>query len=234
MKMYNGKKILAIIPARSGSKGIVNKNIKDINGKPLLAYSIEAALQSKIFDCIIVSTDSEIYAQISRNFGAEVPFLRPESLSGDTISNMDVIKHTILQLKESGRCFDYFVVLQPTSPLRDENDILGAVSLLFDKKANSVVSVCKAEHSPLWTNTLDESLSMDCFVSTNNNKRRQDLPTFYRLNGAIYICEVDYFEKYGDYYKENSFAYIMNLKKSVDIDTDLDFMFAELILKSKD
>ena len=231
--MYNKKRFLAIIPARSGSKGLKDKNIKELNNKPMIAYTIEAAQKSKIFDDIIVSTDSQKYAEIAKKWGATVPFLRSPSLATDTSATNDVVLYTIQELKSLGFEYDYFMILQPTSPLRETADILGAVTLLFEKDANSVVSVCQAEHSPLYMNTIDESLSIDGFLSEGIKTRRQDLPNYYRLNGAIYLSKVDYFLKYKSFYQEKSFAYIMDKRNSVDVDDEVDFMIAERLMELK-
>ncbi|MGL5126109.1 MAG: cytidylyltransferase domain-containing protein [Fusobacteriaceae bacterium] len=224
------EKILAIIPARSGSKGLLHKNIKELNGKPLIAYTIEAAKKSEIFQDIFVSTDSKEYAEISEKYGATIPFLREELLSGDTSKISDVIVDILDRLEKLGKKYDYFILLQPTSPLRDEDDIIKAYNLLKDKNANSVVSVCEADHSPLWMNNLDGSLSMDNFIK-DLNKNRQELKKYYRINGAIYLSKVDYYKKNRNFYDNSSFAYIMLKQNSVDIDTLLDFKFAEYLIK---
>ncbi|MGF7059795.1 cytidylyltransferase domain-containing protein [Brassicibacter mesophilus] len=229
--MYNNKKFLAIIPARSGSNGLKDKNIRELNGKPMIAYSIEAAKNSNIFDDIMVSTDSHKYADISIKYGASVPSLRPEYLSTDTATTNDVIDYTINILKEIGKEYDYFMLLQPTSPLRTSKDIVDAIKLLFEKEANSIVSVCEAEHSPLYMNELDESLSIDGFLIKDTKTIRQELPKYYRLNGAIYICNTDYFLKYKDFYREKSYAYIMDKKSSIDIDDEIDFIIADNLMK---
>lgn len=226
-------RILAIITARSGSKGLKHKNIKKINGKPLIAYTIEAAKNSGIFMDIIVSTDSEKYADISKEYGASVPFLRSKELSSDTATSIDVILSVIEKMEELGSIYDYFMLLQPTSPLRTSNNIVEAYDLLKQKNANTVVGVCETEHSPLISNTLDPSLLLDKFLDKAKNMRRQDMPVYYRINGAIYICKVEYFKKYKDFYKEKSYAYIMNKRESVDIDDEIDFKLAEAIMKEK-
>lgn len=229
--MFNNKRFLAIIPARSGSKGLKDKNIKELNGKPMIAYSIETAKNSSIFDDIIVSTDSQQYANISLEYEASVPFLRPEYLSTDTATTNDVVEYTIKELMKLRKEYDYFVILQPTSPLRKAEDILGAVKLLFEKNANSVVSVCEVEHTPLYMNTLDETLSMDNFLPKDVKSRRQELPKYYRLNGAIYLSKVDYFLKYKNLYKEKSYAYIMDKNRSIDVDDEFDFMIVESFVR---
>lgn len=224
-------KIIAIIPARSGSKGLVNKNIMKLNGKPMIAYTIEAAKKSNIFETIMVSTDSLEYADIAKQYGADVPFLRENNLSNDDSKISDVIIDILGKYEKKGKRFDYFILLQPTSPLRDEQEILGAYEILKEKNANSIIGVCEVEHSPLWINSLNSSLSMNNFIS-DINKNRQELKKFYRINGAIYFSKVDYYKKYKNFYENKSFAYIMPKDKSVDIDTLLDFKFAEFLLKN--
>lgn len=226
-------KIIAIITARSGSKGIIDKNIKMINGKPLIAYTIEAAKKSGVFTDILVSTDSERYKQVSEEYGAWVPFLRSESLAQDETSTVDVIEDVLIRLRGIGKSYDSFMLLQPTSPLRDELDIRDSVKLFEEKKANSVVSMCECEHSPVLSKQLEDNKCLDGFLSDIDKVRRQDLNSYYRLNGAIYISKVRYFLKYKDFYKENSYAYIMSKEKSVDIDDIFDFQFAEFLLKMK-
>lgn len=223
-------RILAIIPARSGSKGLKDKNIKILNGKPLIAYTIEATMKSEIFNDIVVSTDSQKYADIAVNCGASVPFIRSKNLSMDNSSTNDVIEETLNKLKRLGKEYDNFMLLQPTSPLRDESDIIGAFDLFTQKDANSVVSMCECEHSPVLSRQLEDGNCLDGFLSNLNKSRRQDLGTYYRLNGAIYISKVDYFFKYRDLYKENSYAYIMDKEKSIDIDDIFDFKLAEFLM----
>lgn len=230
--MYNNKRFLAIITARSGSKGLKDKNIMDLNGKPMMAYTIEAAHRSGIFDDVIVSTDSQQYAQIAEDCGADVPFLRPDELATDQSSSTDVLLYTLDQLKQLGKEYDYFVLLQPTSPLRTSEDISNAVKLLFEKEGDSIVSVCEAEHSPLWCNTLTSDLSMKDFLNQATNKRRQDLGKFYRINGALYISKVTSFIENQTFYTEKAYAYIMHKFNSVDIDDIYDFKYVEFLLQS--
>ena len=224
-------KNIAIIPARSGSKGLKNKNIKLLNGKPLLAYTVEAALQSGLFDCVHVSTDSEQYADIAREFGADVPFLREAELASDTSNTWDALRFVIKEYEELGQKFDTVCLLQPTSPLRDATDIKNAYQIFEEKKAESVVSVCETEHSPLLCNTLKESGSMKGFIDMKKVGRRQELSTYYRLNGAIYIQTVDLLMQGGDLYGDESYAYVMEKEHSVDIDDEMDFMFAEVMIR---
>lgn len=228
--MYSNKRILAIIPARSGSKGLRHKNIKLLNDKPLIAYTIEAAIESDIFTDIVVSTDSEEYASISKRYGASIPFLRPDELASDIASSADMIVYTIQRLKELGKVYDYFVLLQPTSPLRKASDIKNAVDLLIENKLDSVVSVCEAEHSLSIYNTLGDSLSLEGFINKNSATRRQDDKKYYRINGSIYISNVEKYLSERDFYGKKSKAYIMSRESSIDIDTELDFRIAEYIM----
>lgn len=224
--MYKNNKIIAIIPARSGSKGLKDKNIKELKGKPLIAYTIEAAKKSEIFDRIIVSTDSEKYAEISKEYEAEVPFLRSCENSGDKAGSWDVVKEVLSKLDEK---FDIVVLLQPTSPLRTTDDIVGAINLFFEKKADTLFSVCETSHPAFWCNTLDESLSAKDFIKKEYNLPRQELPKTYTLNGAIYIIKTDLLDNL-NFYSSKSYAYIMDAKHSIDIDSELDFKIAEQLI----
>lgn len=223
-------RILAIIPARSGSKGLKDKNIKKLNGKPLISYTIEAALKSQVFKDIVVSTDSEKYKKISEQYGAWVPFLRSKDLAQDTSSSNDVIEEVLLNLKHMGKEYDCFMILQPTSPLRNHEDIKNSINFFYEKRANSVVSMCECHDSPLLTTNLDEEMRLDGFLEQLNKVRRQDLKKFYRLNGAIYLVKVDYFFKYKNIYEKNSYAFVMDKRKSIDIDDINDFEYAEFIM----
>jgi len=221
------KKFLAIIPARGGSKRLPRKNVLDLEGKPLIAWSIEAGLQSDYIDKVVVSSDDAEILAVSEKFGAEI-VKRPDALSSDSSTTFDAIKHTI----DNVEGYEYVVLLQPTSPLRSAKQIDEAIELLEAKNADAVVSVCEMEHSPLWSNTLDNSLSMDNFLSDEVlNKRSQDLETYFRLNGAIYICKIEkLLEEKSFFLKENIFAYVMSRESSVDIDEEIDFKMAKLLM----
>jgi len=225
--MYKDKSFLAIIPARGGSKRLPRKNILDLNGKPLIAYTVDAGIKSKYIDKVIVSSDDEEILDISQEYGA-LTIKRPDELASDTATTFDAIKHTIDNINR----YDYIVLLQPTSPLRNENHIDEAIELLETKNADAVVSICEMDHSPLWSNTLDNSLSMSGFLRDKVlNKRSQDLEKYYRLNGAIYICKTDkLLEKESFFLKENIYGFIMDRESSVDIDEEIDFKLAGLYL----
>lgn len=230
--MYMNKSFLAIIPARSGSKGIIDKNIKELNNKPLLAYTIDACVKSKIFDDIIVSTDSKKYAQIAENYGAIVPFLRPKELSTDTAASNNVILHVLEKLKESGKLYDYFVLLQPTSPLRNENHIIESVNKLLKYDANSIVSICEVDHSSNLKIVLDSNARLDFLFDDTKQIRRQDMKKEYRINGAIYSCKTNYFSRYKSFYREKSYPYIMDKISSIDIDDIYQFEFVKFIINN--
>lgn len=225
-------KNLAIVPARSGSKGVKDKNIRDLCGKPLMAYSIEAALNSGMFDEVMVSTDSVKYAEIARQHGASVPFLRSKITSSDTASSWDMVDEVLQNYSVLGKEFDTFCLLQPTSPLRTSEDIIAAYNLYQEKAYFAVVSVCEAEHSPLWCGHLPKSCEFNNFVQQEQLKQRQTGEKFYRLNGAIYIVNIHEFANERYLYRKGSFAYIMSQDKSIDIDTEIDFTLAELLVKS--
>ena len=222
---------VVIIPARSGSKGLPDKNIKLLNGKPLLQYSIEAAINSNIFNCIHVSTDSEKYAEIAQGCGADVPFLRCQEFSSDIVDSWSVVRYVLEQYKLMGKTFDMVTLLQPTSPLRDANDIRSAYHLFCEKKADTVISVNKVAHSPLLMNTLEESLSLNGFINLKEVGRRQSMPQYYQINGAIYMMKTYILDRISDLYGEKSYAYIMSREKSIDIDSIIDFKVAETFLK---
>ncbi len=223
---------IAIIPARSGSKGLPDKNIKLLHGKPLIGYAIEAAEQSNLYDCIHVSTDSEQYAQIAREAGADVLFLRSEELSSDTAGSWDVVRWVLAQYAARGQEFDMVTLLQPTSPLREAEDIRQAYRIFTEKSADAVVSVCEMDHSPLWSNTLPEDGCMNGFLNRAANAGRQSLPTYYRINGAIYMLQTGLLaEGAPGLYHEGTYAYVMPKERSVDIDDEMDFEIAHVLMK---
>jgi len=221
------KKYLAIIPARSGSKRLPNKNILFLNGKPLIEWTIQAAKKSKYIDDIVITSDSDKILEIAKHNDI-LALKRSKELATDEATTVDVIKHVLTEFNE----YDYIVLLQPTSPLRNEKHIDEAIEMLETKKADAVVSVCEMEHSPLWSNILPSDLSMKNFLREEiKNKRSQDLDKYYRLNGAIYICKKDKFLKENTLFlNDNIFAYIMDRKSSVDIDDEIDFKLAEVLI----
>ncbi|MHA1491130.1 MAG: acylneuraminate cytidylyltransferase family protein [Promethearchaeota archaeon] len=232
--MYKNKMIIALIPARGGSKGLPRKNIKELDGKPLIAHTIEVAKKSRIFDRIIVSTDNEEIAEVAKDYGAEVPFIRPMELATDTADAMDVVIHALKWFKNQGHDFDYVMKLQPTSPLRIEQDIINSMDLIIQKDGDSVISVSECDHHPFWSNTLGPDLKMNSFIKKEiRKKNRQDLPIYYRLNGAIFLSKTDKLITTKDWFGENSYAYIMDSKRAIDIDSEFDFDIATFLIKKR-
>lgn len=227
--MYLDKTILAVITARGGSKRLPNKNILDLCGKPLIAWTIEEAKKSKYIDKLIVSTDSIEIAEVCKKYNADVPFMRPKELAGDKADSIAVLKHAI---EFYDNHYDYIMLLQPTSPLRIVDDIDSLIESLTNK-VEAVVSVTEVEHSPLWSNVLPKDLSMANFLREEvKNKRSQDLPTYYRLNGAIYLAEINYLKKENGFLGVKTNAFIMPKKRSIDIDDTLDFQLASFLIEN--
>lgn len=226
-------KVIAIIPARCGSKGLSNKNIRLLNGKPLLAYSVEAAIESEIFDTVHVSTDSKKYADIASMYGADEPFLRDIINSGDSSSSWDAVREVLRKYKEIGKEFDVCVLLQPTSPMRMSEDIKEAYMLFKEKKAKSLTSVTEVDHPVQWCFKLDATYFMKDFATSPYKAcRRQELEKYYRENGAIYIVGTSEIADHSfDFYSDQCVAYVMNRERSIDIDTLQDFIIAETIMQ---
>ena len=218
---------IAIIPARSGSKGLKDKNIIDICGKPLLAYSIEAALNFGLFEKVILSTDSEKYAQIGKSFGSDI-MMRGEKLSDDKATTFMVIEDILSRLETP--C-DYFVLLQPTSPLRTEKHVKEAVEQFENNYSDFdfLVSVKEAEHANVLVKPIEDDLSLKHFDTDFSNYRRQGYKD-YSPNGAIFIAKPRQYLSQKHFFGENSMAYKMNKFDSVDIDDELDYKFACLLM----
>ena len=221
--------MIAIIPARGGSKGLPGKNVRPLNGKPLIAYAVEEALKAKHIDRVIISTDDEEIARVAVEYGAELPFMRPAELASDTAMAIDNYIYTIGRLEEEdGKPIDAFVVLQPTSPLRIAEDIDGAIELFEQKDADSVISYCQEAHPVTWHKYLDEDGHfVDIFEA--NIKNRQENRESYYPNGAVYVFRTSMIRE-RKYYTDNSYAYVMPRIRSVDIDFIEDFEYAEFLL----
>jgi CMP-N,N'-diacetyllegionaminic acid synthase len=219
-------KVLAIIPARAGSKGLPNKNIKLLNNKPLISWTIEAALNSKLIDKIIVSTDDIRIMDITSSYGIQKTNLRPESLSkGNSLSD-DVIKYEMRKFPEH----NVIIMLQPTSPLRSSIHIDDALSSFFKKRAKSLVSVFELKKSPFWAFTVEKGYLKSLFDIKTIPRTRQKLKTTYMLNGAIYISLSSFFEEQGSFITNETMYYEMKENESIDIDDLDDFKLAENIL----
>lgn len=212
--------MLAIIPAREGSKGVVGKNIRPLGGIPLIAHTIKAAIKSKKIDRVIVSTDSQSIADVSMEYGAEVPFLRPKSISRDDSLILDNYKFMLERLKiENGEIIDSFVALQPTSPFRNSSDIDSAIELFCNNNTDSVISFTKEAHPPEWNRIINDDSTFSNFITEE----------VYRFNGAVYVYKSELI-KNSVMYNDTSLAYVIPEERSLDIDTENDFMYAEFLI----
>lgn len=231
--MYKNKSFLALIPARGGSKGIPYKNIVKVNGKPLIQYTIDEALHSNFLDRIVVSTDDEKIAEISKKCGAEVPFLRPKQLADDNAKTIDVLLHALHELKKNGKVYDYLVLLQPTQPLRKSWHIDEAINLIVDKQEESLVSVSPVREHPILMRTINKDGKVQNLLKTQSTIRRQDFPTYYKVNGAIYINKInDNFNK-STSLNDNKLAYKMSKKYDLDIDEPIDLEIFKFFISRK-
>ena len=226
--MYKDKKIISFIGARSGSKGLENKNIIDFAGKPLINWTIEASLKSRYIDYTVVSTDSDVIAEIARSAGANVPFLRPPEISRDDSSLLDAINHCLGWLRENtDHLFDYIILLQPTLPLRTVDCIDQGVEYYFSnmkEDTDTMVSVVQLSEKYGYVMREDEKgYANFCFDVKSYNMRRQDMSKYYLPNGAIYFGKVQTVLEEG-FYTEQTLLFPMNVSVSVDIDSkdDLD------------
>jgi len=227
LMMKNKPSILAVIPARGGSKRLPRKNVLPLCGKPLISWSIEAAKNSKYIDDIIVTSDDKEILKIAKQHNI-ISQKRPTKLASDTATSFDTVKHVL----ENNKKYDYFILLQPTSPLRTTKHIDEAIELLLQKKANNVISMCEVEHPVQWNTKLDKNHCLDKFIKNINTKQSQEQDVHYRLNGAIYIIKTKVFLKEKSFFsKKKSFAYLMSQESSIDIDHQLDFDIAKIVLK---
>ena len=222
--MINNQKIFAIIPARKGSKRLKNKNIILFNNKPLIYWTIKSAKKSKYIDNIFVSTNSKKISKISEVFGIKVPYLRPQSLSGDKVLIRDVVSYTLK--KNKTRC-SYIIILQPTSPLRDYKDIDKAIKLIDLKKYDALVTVTRDQRINKFGININSKSEITEIQKTTNNKKNFK----YKLNGSIYIFKKEFFNKNKKFYDLKSFALITKKEKSIDIDTVDDITEAEKLIK---
>ena len=234
--MINDRSVLAVIPARSGSKGLKGKNILQLNGKPLIAWTIEAARGSKYIDNLLVSTDDKKISEIANKYHCQTPFLRPLELSLDETPTIDVILHAINYYLNLGKKYDYFILLEPTSPLRDSHDIDKALELLDSSRdfANSIVGVSKVESShPFFDVKIKESGLIEPYA---NNKfktvRRQDIDELFYFEGSIYISKTDELINEKSFLHEKTLPYTVPRWKSLEIDELLDLILAESIMNN--
>lgn len=228
-----GEQTVALITARGGSKRLPRKNILPICGKPVLAWTIEAARAARAVDRVILSTEDEEIARIGRDAGAETPFMRPADLSSDTASHVDVIHHAIDALEqETGQIPDRLVLLQPTSPLRSAEDIDAALALSVDKQAESVLSVTMARDHPMLVRRLETTGKLSPFMTIPEGYlRTQDLEPAYALNGAVYVLSPQAFRQRRTVLSDSPLAYVMPRDRSLDVDDLFDLELVEALMR---
>ena len=218
--MIDGKRVLAVIAARGGSKGLVRKNILDAGGKPLIAWSIEAAQDSRLIDRTILSSEDAEIIEVAKQWGCEAPFVRPAELATDEAPIEDALLHALDQIGES---FDFIVLLQPTSPLRQATDIDGAIETCHASGAPACITVSVPAKSPYWMFTVDEKGRMRRLIETAGpTHRRQDLPPVFAANGAVYVMAVPGFRASGQIFNPEAVAYVMAPERSLDVDSAMD------------
>jgi CMP-N,N'-diacetyllegionaminic acid synthase len=226
---------IGVITARGGSKGVLRKNVLPLAGKPVIAWTIEAALSSTLLDKVIVSTDDKEIAAIARDFGADVPFMRPRELAEDTTPHLDVVFHTLDWLAGQGqKTPDYLFTLQPTSPLRSTEDIDGVIAMAYRKNADAVVAVTEThDHPYLVRKMTDEGILQEFIIPDIHYPRRQDLPAAYSINGAGFVNRCDALRVYKTFYPLRTFGYIMPPERSLQIDTPWDLRLVDLIMRER-
>ena len=229
--MYNNKMFLGIIPARGGSKGISGKNIIKVNDRPLIDYTIKEALGSKYIDRVIVTTDYEEIADISKRYGAEVPFLRPKNMARDESKIIDAVIYTIRELADRGQIYDYLVLLQPTQPLRKAFHIDESIECIVEKSADSLVSVTKVKEHPILMRKINKDGKLQNLINMNSTMRRQDFPDYFKVNGAIYINKIDENLNLNTSFNDNKLPYIMDSRYDLDIDSPFDLEILKLMLE---
>ena len=229
--MINNKRIVGVILARGGSKGLPGKNIIDLGGKPLIAWTVAAAQKSRYLDRLILSSDNRAIIAAARKAGCEAPFVRPARLATDTASSYDVLFHALDSLDCS---YDYVVLLQPTSPLRTAEDIDACIELCLKRKAPAAVSVCVVVKPPQWMYALTADGRLKPILQTKRpSARRQDLTPIYALNGAVYVAKTAWLRRHKTFFGSRTAAHIMPPERSIDIDTKLDLMFARALVAEK-
>lgn len=224
--------ICSIITARGGSKGVPKKNIKLLNKKPVIAYSIEESLKSNDIKETYVTTEDKEIANISREYGAKI-IDRPQELARDNSTSVDVVLHSLEYLENIGELPDFFVLLQPTSPLRTKEDIGNAIKLFIENECDALISVSQLDHSSMMSFEIKNNFLTPNCDEKFLNKRRQELPNFYCPNGAIYITTPDSLRKNNTFIPKNTIPYIMPKERNVDLDTEFDFKLIEFILRNK-
>ncbi|RMZ49853.1 acylneuraminate cytidylyltransferase family protein [Flavobacteriaceae bacterium PRS1] len=225
-------KILAIIPARGGSKGVPRKNLFSLNNKPLIYYSIEASLSSDLITHSIVSTDDEEIQQVAKSYGADAPFLRPSELASDSALAVPTIQHSIIEAEKHYKCkFDYVIMLQPTAPLRTSKDIDESLSILIKENADGIISIVDVDNfHPMKMKVIKNKLLYDFNTPPTENPPRQSLPEIFIVNGAIYASKREVIMNKSSFKGDFCLPFIMPAERSVNIDNYIDFKVAEYYL----
>lgn len=223
--------ICSIITARGGSKGVPKKNIKLLNGKPVIAYTIIESIKSEFIKETYVTTEDKEIADISQQYGAKV-IDRPKKLAQDNSTSVDVVLHSIEYLEKNDRLPDFFILLQPTSPLRTKEDIENAIRLFIENECDALISVSQLDHSSMMSFKIKNNFLTPNCDEKFLNKRRQELPKFYCPNGAIYITTPDSIRKNKTFIPKRTIPYIMPQERSVDLDTEFDFKLIEFMLNN--
>jgi CMP-N,N'-diacetyllegionaminic acid synthase len=233
--VIDGMRVLGLIPARAGSKGLPQKNVMQLGDRPLIAWSIDRALKSKFIDSVVVSTEDQDIAGIAKLYGAEVPFKRPISLALDNSSSIDVVLHALEELESLHQLYDLVVLLEPTSPLREEGDIDFALTQLVESDRASLVSVCRSEvQHPKFMYSKDQENRLSPYLGVQpTGIRRQDLDPVYFLDGTIYISKVDELRSQKSFFHHNTVAFEVSKWKSIEIDDEFDFAIVEALAKFK-
>ncbi|MBY0223487.1 MULTISPECIES: acylneuraminate cytidylyltransferase family protein [Sporosarcina] len=225
--MINDKKVLAVITARGGSKGVPGKNIKNLAEKPLIAWTIEEAQRSQYIDRLILSSEDREIIETAKKYGCDVPFVRPDELAQDTTRGIEPILHALQEVEG----YDYVVLLQPTSPLRIAEDIDRTIEIMIEESAPACVSVTETQESPYWMYRIEDNQQLQPLLSQSDlSKRRQDLPSVFVLNGAVYVAEVEWLKNTKSFLTDLTVAYKMPKERSYDIDTEMDFKACEWML----
>jgi CMP-N-acetylneuraminic acid synthetase len=228
--VLSGKKILGLVTARGGSKRLPRKNVLPFNGDPLIAWTIRAGLGSMYLDKVIVSSEDKQIQRIAVDYYADLVIDRPQELASDSASSVDVALHALDHCADQGETFDYLVLLQPTSPLRESRHIDDALVLMKEKAARAVVGVCMTEHPTSWMGKISPTLSMDSFIEHGRFKPEDRSPedADYQINGAVYVIEVSELRARRTFFPaREAYAYIMSRDESVDVDTHSHFLLAE-------
>jgi CMP-N-acetylneuraminic acid synthetase len=235
VRTNEGRRVLGTICARGGSKGVPKKNIRPLCGKPLIAYTIETALQCKALDRVIVSTDDPEIRDVALSYGAEAPFLRPSELATDKASKWPVLRHVVSTLEQmEGYTCDIVLDMDPTSPLREAADIDACLRMLLEEKADTIITVCEAPKNPYFNMVEDQDGGVQlCKVPERPITCRQDAPRVYAMNASIYAMWRAFLMEKDGVFAGRTKAYVMPPERSVDIDRELDFEFVEFLMRRR-